>query len=63
MSEWISVEDRLPTDYGVYKCKVTIGGMSPKKLEKRKLFMETGIPRFLKGDWETVTHWKENDCE
>ena len=56
MSEWIDVNDRTPSEPGIYKCKMRVGSMSPKVIETDVSFHHN---RFREGDWETVTHWKE----
>ena len=58
--EWISVDDRLPNETGIYRCKGMIGSMSPKPFECDRLFKAGEYyKRFFEGDWETITHWKE----
>ncbi len=62
MNEWISIFDREPDDIGMKKYKVkTIEG-SMKTTEEERVLLGKMYPtgfRFMTGDWQKVTHWKE----
>ncbi len=52
---WISVEDRLPEEDGIYDCLWHCGSMSPYTREEPCWFRKG---RFSRRDWNYVTHWK-----
>ena len=53
--EWISVEDRLPEENGIYETTVMVGSIDPKEILRPTRFHDG---RFSKSDWHYVTHWK-----
>ena len=61
MSEWISVEDELPSCNLLkkYKVKMLVGSIEVKEVESVILgkMYATGFS-FIAGDWKTVTHWQ-----
>ena len=64
MSDWIDINDMLPNDISMkkYHVKIQTGSMTPKEVEKVVIGkMYPNQFRFMTGDWERVTHWKEFD--
>jgi hypothetical protein len=62
MSEWISVNERTPDDINMkkYLVKVEVGSINIKTTEKIVFGkMYPSQFRFMVGDWQRVTHWKD----
>ena len=55
MSEWISVEDKLPDKPGVYKVKGRRGSIGAHSVVERTHFNGQSWASFF--DWDKVTHW------
>ncbi len=68
MINWIDVNDRLPTEPKMqrYNVKMQVGSISIKEVESVIMGKMTVAGfRFISGDWQRVTHWKEwkaNSC-
>jgi hypothetical protein len=65
-SEWISVEDSLPSCECLKKYCVLVEKGSIKKSVCEEVILGKTYPtgfRFLVGDWKRVTHWKEYNEE
>lgn len=58
--DWISVDDRLPTDGGKYQVKLQRGSASITIEETVSLFFKRKYHSYwgAQGDWSYVTHWK-----
>lgn len=68
MDDWIDINDRLPTEPKLqrYNVKMQVGSMTTKEVESVIMGKMTGTGfRFIAGDWQRVTHWRElkaNSC-
>jgi len=66
MNDWVSVHDSLPEDKTLkkYRVKVLTGSMCVSESERIVLgrMSSTGF-RWMVGDWQKVTHWKEWEGE
>lgn len=61
---WISVKDRNPDHKGhkKHKVKVRRGSVKTETIERVSIGRKTVTGfRFTVGDWETVTHWWEEE--
>lgn len=61
MSNWIKVEDSLPTntEWERIHVKILSGSFSPKVIETTVMGkLQHGIYRWRAGDWQKVTHWR-----
>lgn len=62
MDDWIDVDDRLPdnSELTKYHVKMIVGSMDTEEIESVVLGkMYHGKFRFISGDWQIVTHWKD----
>lgn len=60
--DWISVSDMLPDSIELkkYHVRIEVGSIDVKEVETVMLGkMYPSQFRFMEGDWQRVTHWKE----
>ena len=55
--KWINVEDGLPDAAGNYLTYSVVGSATPKPYVGTNRFTTRGMPRFMRGDWQRITHW------
>ena len=62
MGKWIDINDELPSEPKMqrYHVKMQVGSMTTREVETVIMGRMTGTGfRFVSGDWQRVTHWKE----
>lgn len=58
MSDWISVEDRLPSETGQYIVYLKVGSIQTKLVVTTMRFQNREHnSKFMEGDWQKVINW------